>query len=208
MIDWNGKKFINLGDEIYIGDKKIIEIYMGNKKIYPDTDTYPISFAMYCRLDHYVISIYSDTPVNECGFYLYIDEEHSHFRYADVEKVAFVWTIDPHDNIWDLYIYVRFKDGIIMTLPGIYEYPWILCVPFVADNGHIIMDGFDDGYMRPIRLAEYTSGGINFARNPGIIRATFPDKDGNLLTNFTTSVSTNNARLFDNTYDAERYISS
>jgi hypothetical protein len=205
MIDKGSRRWQYSTDTLYIGGKRIKEVYVGNKKVYPDTDTYPISFVIYCRLDHHVISMYSDTPVNECGFYLYIDEEHSIYRYADVEKVAFVWTNDPHDNIWDHYLFVRFKDGIMLST--YYENPYVLCVPFVADYGHIIKDGFDPGYMRTTRLHTVASGGITFLSSD-LIRATFADKDGNLLTNFTTSISTNNARLFDNIYDAERYISS
>ena len=203
MIDWNGKKFTSISDGIYIGDKRITEIYMGNKKIYPDT--YPINFAMYCRFDRYVISKYSDIPVNEYGCRLYIDEEHSDYRYTDVEKVAFVWTYSYSysDECWKRYLYVRFKDGIILTNKS----PYILYDPFVADYGHIIEDGLAHSSINTYPLYKRTSGDVDYLYRESV-RATLEDKDGNLLTNFTTSVSTDNTRLFDNPDDAKAYILS
>lgn len=205
MIDKGSRRWQYLKDTLYIGGKRIKEVYVGNKKVYPDT--YPINFAMYCRFDQYVISNYSDTPINEYGWRLYIDEEHSGYRYADVEKVAYVWTHDSpmgyNSKIWNYYFYVRFKDGIILTD----ESPYILIDPFIADYGHIIEDGLTHSSINIHLLDEVTSGGINFLYT-GPIKAILEDKDGNLLTNFTTNVSTNNVRLFYNTDDAIRYILS
>lgn len=198
--DLAGNKWYSTTDQIFIGNKRISEIWKGNKKIYPDT--YPINFAMYCRFDQYVISKYSDIPVNEYGARLYIDEEHSDYRYVDVEKVAFVWT-NSSSKYWDRYLYVRFKDGIILTN----ESPYILYDPFVADYGHIIKDGLTHGSINTIPLKKATLGGINFLYT-GRINANLEDKDGNLLTNFTTSVSTDNTRLFGNPNDAMTYILS
>lgn len=201
MIDWNNKKFTSLSNEIYMGDKRIKEIWMGNKKIYPDT--YPINFAMYCRFDRYVISKYSRIPVNEYGCRLYIDEEHSDYRYTDVEKVAFVWTYDSAPKYWKRYLYVRFKDGIILTDKS----PYILYDPYVADYGHIIEDGFSHPTIRTFPLYKDTSGDVDYLYR-GPVRADLEDKDGTLLTNFTTSVSTDNTRLFGNPNDAMTYILS
>jgi hypothetical protein len=205
MIDNGSRRWQYSTDTLYIGGKRIKEVYVGNKKVYPDTYTYPISFAMYVRFDRYVISRYSDTPVNEYGCRLYIDEEHSDYRYADVEKVAFVWAYDSHDKIWNRHLYVRFKDGIMLST--YYENPYVLYDPFVADNEHIIKEGLDDG-MRTWPLHEKTSGAINFLYS-GPMEADMEDKDGNLLTNYITNVYTDNAsRLFYNTDDAIRYILS
>lgn len=198
--DLAGNKWYSTTDQIFIGNKRISEIWKGNKKIYPDT--YPINFAMYCRFDQFVISKYSDIPVNEYGCRLYIDEKYSDYRYVDVEKVAFAWTHNS-SKYWDRYLYVRFKDGIILTNKS----PYILYVPFVADYGHIIKDGFSQATIRTIPLKKATLGGINFLYI-GPIKANLEDKDGNLLTNFTTSVSTDNTRLFGNPNDAMAYILS
>lgn len=203
MIDKGSRRWQYSTDTLYIGSKQIKEVYVGNKKVYPDT--YSINFAMYCRFDQYVISDYSDTPVNEYGCRLYIDEEHSGYRYAYVEKTAFVWTYDSLNKTWARYLYVRFKDGVMLTDDSQY----ILYVPFVADYGHIIEDGLTHGGINTfrLRLRKVTSGGINYLYT-GPIRANLEDKDGNPLTNFTTNVSADNTRLFDNTDDAIRYISS
>lgn len=201
MIDWNNKKFTSLSNKIYMGDKRIKEIWMGNKKIYPDT--YPISFAMYCRFDQYVISKYSDIPVNEYGCRLYIDEEHSDYRYADVEKVAFVWTHSSANELWKRYLYVRFKDGIILTN----ESPYILYDPYVADYGHIIEDGLSHPNINSYSLYKGTSRDVDYLYR-GPVMAGLVDKHGHLLTNFTTSVSTDNTRLFDNPDYAWAYILS
>lgn len=202
--DLAGNKWYSTTDQIFIGNKRISEIWKGNKKIYPDT--YPINFAMYCRFDHYVISKYSDIPVNEYGCRLYIDEEHSDYRYVDVEKVAFVWARNSHwtpSKYWDRYLYVRFKDGIILTN----ESPYILYDPYVADYGHIIEDGFSHPTIRTYSLYKDTSGDVEYLYR-GPVMADLVDKDGHLLTNFTTSVSTDNTRLFGNPNDAMTYILS
>ena len=200
--DLAGNKWYSTTDQIFIGNKRISEIWKGDKKIYPDT--YPISFAMYCRFNQYVISKYSDIPVNEYGCRLYIDEEHSAYRYIDVEKVAFVWTYYSANKCWRRYLYVRFKDGIILTDKS----PYILYDPYVADYGNIIEDGVSHPSITSYPLYKGTSGGIIDFLYRGPINANLEDKDGNLLTNFTTSVSTDNTKLFDNTDDAIAYILS
>lgn len=199
--DLAGNKWHSTTDQIFIGNKRISEIWKGNKKIYPDT--YPINFAMYCRFNQYVISKYSDIPVNEFGCRLYINEERSDYRYVDVEKVAFAWTYNSHFKDWDRYLYVRFKDGVILT--G--ESPYILYDPYVADYGNIIADGISHPSINSHRLHKGPSGDVNYLYI-GPVGANLEDKDGHLLTNFTTGISTDNARLFDDPYDAKAYILS
>jgi hypothetical protein len=201
--DLAGKKWYSTSDQIFIGNKRISEIWVGHKKIYPDT--YPINFAMYCRFDHYVISKYSDIPVNEYGCRLYIDEEHSDYRYTDVVKVAFVWNLrtDVSEPYWSRHIYVRFKDDVVLTSQN----PYILYDPYVADYGNIIEDGLSHPLINAYKLYIGTSEGIDYLHE-GPVRADLEDKDGNLLTNFTTEISTDNTRLFDNTDDARAYIIS
>lgn len=200
-VDAAGKKWYSTSDQIFIGNKRINEIWVGHKKVYPDT--YPINFAMYCRFDQYVISEYSDTPVNEYGCRLYIDEEHSDYRYTDVEKVAFVWTYYSPREIWRRYLYVRFKDGVVLTNHS----PYILYDPYVADYGNIIEDGVSHSRIETYPLEKDSSEGIDYLYR-GPIGATLKDKDGNLLTNFTTNISTDNTRIFDNPDDARAYILS
>lgn len=200
-VDAAGKKWYSTSDPIFIGNKRISEIWVGHKKVYPDT--YPINFAMYCRFDQYVISKYSDTPVNEYGCRLYIDEEHSEYRYTDVEKVAFVWTYDENNKKWRRYIYVRFNDNV--DIPD--ESRYVLYDPYIADYGNIIGDGVTTSGISNHPLYRATKDGIRYYYR-GPVNANLEDKDGNLLTKFATSVSTDNTRLFDNPDDARAYILS
>lgn len=182
MIETRNKIWRTLYDNIYVNDHKVIAVYAGERKVYPD-DT-RLRYAQWFNLDPAVVSSYDERPVNQYGVYLKFSDDEKPIR-----KVAVY--IDTSQIPYRRNLYVTLKN--FETTNGDLVY-----VPFVAMNGEVYQDGYSRDDINVFTLQQYTANDRVYYRNANTIGANLEDAQGNYLLNYENSRSSENVFVSTN----------
>lgn len=191
MITVDNHEWKALAEKIMVGDKQIVAVYAGSKKVYPDEEPVSLFIAMWFILSQYVEPRYSQTLVNQYGLYLkYEPDEKAFYRVAIY--------VDKTSNPYKCIVYATMNNFSQAKHT-------LLSVAYVADDGTIVYDGAT-GQLNSYQLSSYTSSSGKTYYKTSKYSLNIRDAENKYLQRFIDSSDTSNCELFYNGSNAYLYV--